>query len=225
MWRFGVSGIGIGACLAATLHAQGPSLSPSIRFIGNEAFEITDGRTTILTDYPYQPGYSQYMSYDSSTVRPRGQVVVLITHGHLDHFDRSRFVNPAWRIVGPREVTRTLAPERVIALDSVITVGPATIRPIRTPHAGLEHYAYVVEWGALRLYFPGDTEEPASLVAQRGLSHAFLTPWLWGRMGRQADRIPARFIVFYHHESGERVVGCPTCWHPRQGEELPASFR
>ena len=40
-----------------------------------------------------------------------------------------------------------------------------TIRPLATPHARLEHYSYVVEWNGQRLYFTGDTEDTAALLA------------------------------------------------------------
>lgn len=195
---------------------------PSIRFIGNEAFEISDGSTTILTDYPYQPGYSGYMRYDSATVRPAGRVLALITHRHPDHFDPTRFTDRSWRIMAPLEVTRAVRSAQVVRLDSVVTFGPATIRPIRTPHAGTEHYAYLIEWGPLKLFFPGDTEDPASLLGQTGLTHAFLTPWLWNTLRHQPDRVPAQHIVFYHHEEGERIISCPKCWQPHQGERRPA---
>lgn len=205
--------------LARLLGAQS---TPSIRFIGNEAFEISDGSTTILTDYPYQPGYSGYMRYDSTSVRPTGRVLAVITHRHLDHFDPTRLTERAWRILAPREITRALDSAQVVRLDSIVAFGPVTIRPIRTPHAGTEHYAYLIEWGPLRLFFPGDTEDPASLLRQSGLTHAFLTPWLWNTLRHDPGRVPARHIVFYHHEEGAQVVSCPNCWQPRQGEWRPA---
>jgi hypothetical protein len=34
------------------------------KFIGNQAFLITDGNTTLLTDFPYTSGAFGYMTYD-----------------------------------------------------------------------------------------------------------------------------------------------------------------
>ncbi|MGH9749174.1 MAG: hypothetical protein ACRD5D_07975 [Candidatus Polarisedimenticolia bacterium] len=73
---------------------HGPIAAPlELRFIGNQAFEITDGQLTLLTDVPYQSGYSGYMTYDEGSVRPRGRVLSLITHRHPDHFEPGPFLN------------------------------------------------------------------------------------------------------------------------------------
>lgn len=74
---------------AAWCAACGPPPALTIRFIGNAAFELTDGRSTPLVDFPYESG-GGYMSFDSAAVRPRGDVLALFTHRHRDHFDRAR---------------------------------------------------------------------------------------------------------------------------------------
>ena len=38
------------------------------RFIGNMAFAITDGKTTLYTDFPYESGAFGYMSYDFASL-------------------------------------------------------------------------------------------------------------------------------------------------------------
>ena len=81
-----------------------------------------------------------------------------------------------------------------------------TFRPLATPHASLEHYSYVVEWRGLRLYFTGDTEDTASLLAARELDVAFVSPWLLRTVQKQGRRIDARHIVVYHHRDAETVV-------------------
>jgi Beta-lactamase superfamily domain len=189
------------------------------RFIGNEAVALTDGRMTLVTDYPYQPGYSGYMTYDPAGFHPRGPVLLLVTHRHRDHFDPSQPHDPSWRFLGPREIARSLPASAVIPVDSSVTVGDLQIRPIPTPHANLEHYSYRVDWLDRSLYFVGDTEDPAALLAQRGLDVAFVTPWLWQTVRSRGARIDARTIVIYHHRSGESVAGCTgSCRVPRQGE-------
>jgi hypothetical protein len=55
--------------LGAAVFAQIPDGSPKglphieARFIGNMAFAIADGQTTLFTDFPYESGYSVYMEY------------------------------------------------------------------------------------------------------------------------------------------------------------------
>ena len=58
-----------GALWPAVLLAETGKLSA--RFIGNAAFEITDGEFTLLTDFPYQSGAFGYMTYDPAEVARR----------------------------------------------------------------------------------------------------------------------------------------------------------
>lgn len=203
--------------LVALALAQAPSLEAT--FIGNEAVAFTDGRVTLVTDYPYQPGYSGYMRYDPTTLHPRGPVLLLVTHRHPDHFDPRQPRDAGWRFLGPREVSRSLPAAGVIALDTMVVVGDIRIRPIATPHANLEHYSYRVDWMGRSLYFVGDTDDPTSLLGQRDLDVAFVTSWLWQEVRDRGATIHARKVVIYHHRSGESVPGCTgSCRVPRQGE-------
>jgi hypothetical protein len=204
-------------CLPRALTAGRASLEAT--FIGNEAVAFTDGRVTLVTDYPYQPGYSGYMKYHPTALRPRGPVLLLVTHRHLDHFDPAQPRDSAWRFLGPREVGRTLPAAGTIAPDSVVTVGDIRIRSVPTPHANVEHYSYRVDWMGRSLYFVGDTDDPTALLAQRGLDVAFVTPWLWRTVRARGATIDAGRVVIYHHQSDESVPGCTgTCRVPRQGD-------
>jgi hypothetical protein len=203
--------------LALALLVQLPDSSLSVRFIGNEAFVITDGRTTIVTDFPYRSGAFGYMTYERPAAFP-GKVLALITHGHVDHFDPAEWRDSSWSILGPREVTQGLAVGHRLAPDSVVSFGRFVIRPRRSPHADTEHYSYLVDWGALRLYFSGDTEDPASLLTAKGVTHAFLTPWLWTTLFRGAERLGGWEVIIQHHTAGQRLPTCEGCWVPLQNE-------
>jgi L-ascorbate metabolism protein UlaG (beta-lactamase superfamily) len=203
--------------LTLALLVQVPDSSLSVRFIGNEAFVITDGRSTIVTDFPYRSGAFGYMAYERPAPFP-GKVLALITHRHLDHFDPSEWRDSSWSILGPREVTEALSIGHRRALDSVVTFGSFVIRPIRTPHSDTEHYSYLIDWGTLRLFLSGDTEDPASLLAAEGVTHAFLTPWLWTTLVRGAHRPRGWEVIIQHHTAGQRPPSCEGCWLPRQNE-------
>lgn len=56
------------ALLAAAAAQAGEPARLELRFIGNMAYAITDGKTTLYTDFPYQSGYSEYMTYDIKAV-------------------------------------------------------------------------------------------------------------------------------------------------------------
>ncbi len=206
--------------LGTAARAQAPALE--IVFIGNEAVSVSDGRLVLVTDFPYRSGAFGYMTYDRSVLDPAGRsVVLLITHRHDDHFDPRELRDSSWRVLAPDEVNQKPPRGVALRLDSVVTVGGATIRPIVTPHANVEHHSYLVEWAGRRLYFVGDTEDPSALLAQRNLDVAFVTPWLWKIARQRNATIDARQIVIYHHHTGETVAGCNgSCRVPAQGERL-----
>lgn len=200
--------------LLASIAAQD---SLQIRFIGNEAVSLSDGRLTLVLDFPYQPGYSGYNTYPDSALGIPGDVVAVITHRHRDHFAAERFLPTGWRIVGPREVTASLPQGRVVALDSVIRIGDAVLRPTRTPHGDTEHYSWLIEWRGRRFYFVGDTEDPAALLAAGPLDVAFVSSWLLASARRGGREVPARQVVLYHHPDPAREK-CAPCVVPRQGD-------
>jgi len=202
-----------------------------IRFIGNAAFELADGSTTLLMDFPYESGLFGLNTYDLADVTPTGPVVSVITHGHADHFDRELFLQQGWKIVGPDEVSIHLPRERVIPLADTVSVGSFRIVRYETPHADMEladmeHYAYLVLWGRRRLYFSGDTDDPSNVLAMSDLDLAFVTPWLSCAVAAVGGQIQSEGVILHHHFEGmdERVCLEPTILS--QGEVLtlePAS--
>lgn len=199
----------------AALQLRGAD-SLTIRFIGNEAVALSDGRQVLVFDFPYQGGYSGYMTYPDSAMRLGDRVTAIITHRHRDHFAEEKFLPTSWRIVGPREVTRSLPPARVIPLDSVVRIGDATLRPVATEHAGVEHYAYVLEWKGKRFFFSGDTDDATALLGAGPIDYAFVSSWYLQAVRRSGREATARKVVLYHHRQGESPP-CPGCIVPRQG--------
>ncbi len=192
------------------------------RFIGNMALQLTDGRVTLRSDFPYEPGYSGYMTWTDALVPlAAGEALCLVTHSHRDHFLASLTARYCTRLMGPRDVTAAL-PERKLEAAGARSVefGPLRVTPLATPHARLEHYSYLVEWNGLRFYFTGDTEDAAELLRQRGLDVAFVSPWLLRSATRGGARIDAKRIVVYHHEADETVPEIQGRELPRQGDEL-----
>jgi L-ascorbate metabolism protein UlaG (beta-lactamase superfamily) len=190
-----------------------------VRFIGNEAVSLTDGRLTLVLDFPYEPGAFGYMTYPDEALRMAGEVVVVITHRHRDHFAEERFLRTTWRIVGPREVTASLPQARVVPLDSVVRIADATLRPLATPHAKVEHYSWLVEWKGRRFFFVGDTEDPAALLGAGPLDVAFVSPWLLASARRGGRAVPATQVVLYHHMDPARER-CEPCVIPLQGASI-----
>jgi hypothetical protein len=228
-----VGAIVVAIALAAAAFAQAPppqAARPALdaRFIGNMAYAISDGKTTLFTDFPYQSGYSVYMKYDAAQIRsstPR--TLSLITHRHGDHWDRGLFQKTNWQVLGPLDAVADVAVSRVVrALPvapsrSTTTFEDLTIEAIPTPHADIGHYSYVVTWHGRRLYFSGDTDDATALLAATNLDVAFVSPWLFHRVRKTGGRIDARQIVIYHQTADEAVENCSgACSVPRQGQTI-----
>ena len=200
--------------------AVGEAAEIRARFVGNMAFQLTDGRVTLRTDFPYESGYSGYMTWSDALVpAAAGDALCLVTHTHRDHFLASLAQRFCQRLVGPAEVGAAL-PGRALPIAATVAFGPVVVVPLATPHARLEHYSYRVEWSGLRFYFTGDTEDSAELLRQRDLDAAFVSPWLLRAATRGGRRIDARRVVVYHHQTGESVPELQGRELPRQGDEL-----
>ena len=193
-----------------------------IRFIGNMAVSISDGAVTVMTDFPYQSGYSQYMTYPAAEIRSSTpSTLSLITHRHGDHWERSLWEKTTWQVAGPVDVLANVTAARIVPLSAGATFGTVQIEPIETPHASIGHYSYVLTWHGRRLYFSGDTDSVDHLAGLKNLDVAFISPWLYRSALKRNVRIDARRIVIYHHESGETVPECQTnCIVPRQGDAI-----
>jgi L-ascorbate metabolism protein UlaG (beta-lactamase superfamily) len=211
-------------CIVGGWHAAPQPSGPEARFIGNMSVALTDAGYTLITDFPYESGYSGYMTYDAAEIRSRTPATLaLITHGHRDHWDKELFSKTNWKVAAPTDVTGTVGADRVLPLTpgQPAAFGPFTIEAFTTPHARIGHQSYVVTWRGKRLYFSGDTESPDSLVAAGNVDVAFVSPWLYRAMVSRGRRIEARRVVIYHHQPGERVEACQTnCSVPSQGQVL-----
>ena len=206
------------------LQTSAPGQRPALeaRFIGNMAFAISDGATTVMSDFPYQSGYSQYMEYDPAEIRSTTPATLsLVTHRHPDHWEPALSAKTTWQVAGPDDVIKTVPAARVLALGPSTTFGAVRIERIETPHAGIGHHSYVLTWHGRRLYFSGDTESPDHLIRLKNLDVAFVSPWLFRSVLKAGARIDARQVVIYHHQTRETIPECASaCTVPRQGQTL-----
>lgn len=200
--------------LVGVVSVQAQSLE--FTFIGNAAFQISDGATTLLSDYPYRPGAYGYMHYDSEDVQPTGDVLSLVTHQHADHYEAERFEQTDWTLLAPDDVLASVPDTRRLQVSDEVTFKDIQIWPVVTEHADVGHYSYLVEWHGLRLYFTGDTQSTSELLAQEDIDILFVTPWLWGSVAAQRSSLDADEIVIYHQAEGE-TVECDECLVLEQG--------
>jgi len=214
--------VGLALVLIALGVAPVRAEALKVRFIGNEAFEITDGKVALLTDFPYHSGAYGYMKYRFDEIHPSGKVLCLITHRHEDHFDPALFKKTDWMLLGPAGMVRGVEPSRLLPIQDQVRFEEMEIRPIRTPHGEVEHYSYWVRWHGLKLFFSGDTEEWDALIRVGNLDVVFISPWLlesWQGTGAAGG---AGKVIVYHHKADEKV-SCVGCVVPKQGDviEIP----
>ena len=123
----------------------------------------------------------------------------------------------SWRRSDAGWSTRPRQPAENIRLQGI------TIQPVKTEHAGIAHFSYLVEWKGLRLYFTGDTESTAELARQGRLDALFITPWLL-EAARAAKALPETpRVIVYHHQAGEKVPAGSGDIVPRQGQVIEIS--
>ena len=218
------------ALLAGPLNSAQTVAALEARFIGNMAYAISDGTTTLFSDFPYESGYSVYMEYDAREIQARtARTLALITHRHGDHWDKPLFDRTDWHVIGPTDAVFGVPAGRLVRALPVaparqtVPFGDISIEALPTPHAKIGHYSYLVTWHGMRLYFTGDTEDTTELLAATNLDVAFVSPWLFHAARKSGRAIDAKRVVIYHQEAGETSIpGCAgTCSVPRQG----ATFR
>jgi L-ascorbate metabolism protein UlaG (beta-lactamase superfamily) len=169
--------------------------SVSLRFVGHATVLIDVGGFRILTD-PFLRGRLGPLERHGPPpdVEGLGEIdVVLISHGHPDHFDRAslaavlgrpvtvvpRGLGGAIPRVATREVIETSAGDRFDIDRVTIRAVPARhwISP-GSPRA--RPLGYVIDVGT-RIYFAGDTgRTPSMLDLERAVDVALLPVWTWG---------------------------------------------
>lgn len=188
------------------------------RFIGNAAFEISDGAATLLIDFPYESGAFGYMTFDPAELHTREPSLCLFTHRHRDHFDPAALAKVGCSVAGPREVVSRAGNNAIAAEGPPWNFGGASIRCLPTQHANVEHCSYLVQWHDKRLFFAGDLENLEVLSQeQEPLDAIFLPAWLASDSTRIRAKFPAARIVIDHHRTGEEVAECDGCLIPAQG--------
>jgi glyoxylase-like metal-dependent hydrolase (beta-lactamase superfamily II) len=195
-------------------------------FIGNMAFHITDGKTTLLSDFPYTSGAYGYMEYDMDAVPKLKKGVSLITHFHGDHWNARLFEEMKHKVIAPPGVTKNLKPKRVVPFNKdSISYRDILVEPIEMPHKlAPEHFSYLVTWHGMRLYFTGDTETPADILKQKNIDVMFISPWLIRTIERQNLSLDTKHLVVYHQKIGEKFPPFQDYKRMKQGSSFSIHF-
>ena len=216
-------------CLAILILLTGAAGAGelTVTFIGNMAFHITDGETTLLSDFPYRSGAYGYMAYDIDDVPPIENGLCLVTHSHADHWDKELFAKMDLFVIGPTSVTGGVDTKKVVPFDADETMSfrDIEVQAIEMPHtAPQQHYSYLVTWHGLRLYFPGDTETPADMLKREDIDIMFISPWLIRTIERQHLILDTDILVVYHQKIGEEFPPFQDYKRMKQGESFTMKF-
>jgi L-ascorbate metabolism protein UlaG (beta-lactamase superfamily) len=144
--------------------------------------------------------------------------LILITHAHSDHLDPqaiARITQPATRIIAAPVCREKLPDVNFLANGEKTQIGDLEIeavpaynilhkRPNNQPfHPRGEGNGYILQYGGLRLYIAGDTENTPEMKALRNIDVAFLpmnlpytmTP---GMVAEAAKAFQPRILYPYH---------------------------
>jgi L-ascorbate metabolism protein UlaG (beta-lactamase superfamily) len=156
--------------------------------------------------------------------------VVLVTHGHFDHFDLptlSGLIGPdsKARIVAPKSVaaklpaslskrTTVLAAEENTEVDAIKIEAAAAynVTPARMKfHPKGEGLGYVIELGGKRIYAAGDTEDTPEMRKLKQIDAAFLPMNLPYTMDVQqaADAVrqfKPKIVYPYHYRNADKSM-------------------
>lgn len=196
----------------------------TFEYIGNSSFKITDGKITLVTDFPYRNGAEGAMTYDPDAVELKGDVLCLITHDHFDHFDQSIFRQKSYAIIAPDHVIEVLDGYRVYPIEEHMTYKNISLEATRTRHARSVHYSYLVDWHGVRIYIAGDAELFEQLLQARDLDVVFLTPYLLDKIRKAEATIDAKKVVVYHYRESEEIVDYQNRVVPAQGDVFTIEY-
>jgi len=185
-----------------------PSSSSAVQltYLGHSTLLIEQDGVRIITDPLFRKQVA-FLRRAGPPVDPghyRAITAVLISHLHYDHLDfpSLKRIGTQTPIIAPRGAAPLLAKKgfrncQELAQSDRTRVGPFEVRatpadhkPQRGPHGPeADPLGYILQ-GAIRVYFPGDTQlfpgmaELARDEHGRGLDVAFLPVWGWGpRLG------------------------------------------
>ncbi len=199
------------AGIAVRPLAAAPAASDTLRitFIQHAAFSITDGVTTLFVDFPYRPGAQGVPGYDLDRWRPLGVTGCLITHGHYDHFDVTRYLRTPWSLLAPPKLayglSRTGHDVIPVAPDEPVTFEGITVEAFATPHDEMEHQSYLVTWHGVRIYVAGDATVTGPLDTVGPVDVVLLNARLAADLAAAHRRPDARVVIVCHRRTGART--------------------
>jgi L-ascorbate metabolism protein UlaG (beta-lactamase superfamily) len=135
---------------------KGGYMAVTIQWLGHASFKITGDGEVVYID----PWKLSAASHDAT--------VVLVSHSHYDHYsarDVAKVSGPETKILAPSDVIAQEATGQLIKPDETVTAGEvritgvASYNPAKQFHPKANNWlGFVIEIGAKRIYYAGDTD-------------------------------------------------------------------
>ncbi len=132
----------------------------------------------------WSQGQIVYVDPQNLSISPHDATLVLVTHGHSDHYSRadiSRVSNADTAFIGPPDVVNAYGSGQPLAPGETIVVGPLRVTGVwayninKTNHPKSNNWlGYIIEIGSKRVYCAGDTDVTEEMKALEDIDVAFL---------------------------------------------------
>jgi L-ascorbate metabolism protein UlaG (beta-lactamase superfamily) len=148
------------------------AMGNSLQWLGHASFRISYADNVIYID-PWK-----------LTEAPHDATLVLVSHGHSDHHspeDVARVSGPHTKLVASNDVIRkekkgqAIKPGEKIDLNGVTVTGVPAYNPIKQFHPKANNWlGFIIQIGALRIYYAGDTDVIDEMKALKDIDIALL---------------------------------------------------
>ena len=164
-----------------------------IKFIGNCALHLTDGKSDIYIDFPYKSGAHNYMEYTKSvTDSIKDHAVFIFTHRHSDHYSKKLVKKLNGSVYGSWNIPKL---EKELNNSSL----EFSIQAFKTSHKfTFKHYSYLITWHTKKIYINGDTGDVAAVSKINAMDWVFAPFWLYRNAKEQNVTIDTKMFGIYH---------------------------
>jgi len=195
----------------------------TIRFIGNCGLHMTDGTTTIYTDFPYKSGAYGYMKFSKAELDSiQANSIFIFTHIHADHYSGKNM-----RSILKEKGSKKFTPRRMKKLKKHAKKIPDfDIQIIKTKHRfSLKHVSYLITWHGKKIFLSGDTESAQTAGELKDIDWAFIPSWILLDAKEKNIQIDAKRKAVYHLYPNQKTKPQEnTIFLNKTGETISISF-